>query len=135
MTRDDDAPHERSLVIDYPLEAPPATVWRALTDPALLARWIVPEHGGESIRYERLSIEPRHRVSYRWREAAPDRRGAPLDSVVTFELTPTATGSHLRVVHEGFPAQQAAPVTARVVPLPRRRPVTGRGGGPLRMAA
>lgn len=132
MSRDDvtDAPAGRSVVVECPLEAPPDRVWRAVTEPELVARWIVPETGGAGIRYERLSAEPRRRVRYRWREEAPDGSGAALDSVVTFELTPAGTGTHLRVVHEELAAKPA-----EVVSLRRRRPAAPGSGGTLAMAA
>ena len=51
---------------------------------------------------EVIKVEPNKTLSYSW-----DAFG--LESVVTFTLTPTATGTHLRVEQAGFgPDQKAA---------------------------
>jgi uncharacterized protein YndB with AHSA1/START domain len=109
----DDGP----IVLDYDLDAAPEALWRALTDPALVASWLAPNDlsphestadmgqrfllqpsPGESVACEVLVSEPARRLCYRWREI-PDG-GQPLDSVVTFEITPGPDGgSHLRLVH------------------------------------
>ena len=86
----------------------PEKVWRALTEPELLARWL-PDAVGREV----LAAEPHRLLRYRWRTAADDR-----DSYVTFELTGTeAGGTHLRVDHRqtatviafGRPAVAPAP--------------------------
>lgn len=68
----------------------PEKVWRALTEPELLARWL-PDAVGREV----LAAEPHRLLRYRWRAAEDDR-----DSYVTFELTGTESGgTHLRVDH------------------------------------
>jgi uncharacterized protein YndB with AHSA1/START domain len=72
---------------------------------------------------EILAAEPHRLLTYRWRAGVDDKDavGRPLDSVVTFELTGTATGgTHLRVDHR---------VRAVVLPFkPRKHAVTSCGG-------
>ena len=36
------ASERRSIIVDYRLSAAPAKVWRALTEPELLADWLMP---------------------------------------------------------------------------------------------
>lgn len=117
-----------SIVVECELAAPPAKVWRALTEPALLSRWLLPndirpELGerfrfrpepangnaaapGGAIECEVLACEPPRLLRYSWRgsEDERDAYGRPLDSEVTFLLAETAGGgTRLRVIHSGFP--------------------------------
>jgi uncharacterized protein YndB with AHSA1/START domain len=108
------------IVLDYDLDAAPDKVWRAITQPELVAAWlgpnnIAPEVGrrfvveptpDKPVDCEVLESEPDRRLSYRWREA--DELGRVVDSTVIFEVTPTPRGgSHLRLVHSGFRAAGA----------------------------
>lgn len=54
---------------------------------------------------EVLDIEPERTLSYTWNFAHEDPAYG-LKSVVTFTLTPTATGTHLRVEQSGFRPEQ-----------------------------
>jgi uncharacterized protein YndB with AHSA1/START domain len=100
------------------LQHTPARVWRALTDPALLAEWLLPAIGfelevGAAFRYQTephpgwdgtvtcriLEIEEHRRISYTWTVPL-------LDTVVTFTLTPIAAGTHLSIVQSGFKPDQ-----------------------------
>ena len=108
------------IVLDYDLDEAPEKVWRALTQPHLVAAWlgpndIVPDAGrrftleptpAKAVECEVLEADPERRLSYRWREAGDG--GGLTDSTVTFEVTPTPLGgSHLRLVHSGFRAAGA----------------------------
>jgi uncharacterized protein YndB with AHSA1/START domain len=98
----------------------PQKVWRALTDPALLAEWLLPvlDHKLEpgaaftfkaqpqpgwdgTVNCRFLEIEPQRKISWRW--VVGD-----IDTVVTFTLTPTGGGSGTRLflVHSGFKTDQ-----------------------------
>jgi len=118
----------QTIVADFDLAEPPHKVWRALTEPELLAAWLGPndirpevghrfqvetaEPGTDSaIQCEVLEVDPKRSITYSWREERGD--GPALDSQVTWTLTPTFVGgTHLRLVHYGF-----APTGGRVFAL------------------
>jgi uncharacterized protein YndB with AHSA1/START domain len=79
-----------AVITECDLPDAPEKVWRALTVPELLARWL-PDAVGSEI----LAADPPRLLRYRWRTAEDDR-----DSYVTFELSGTESGgTHLRVDH------------------------------------
>jgi uncharacterized protein YndB with AHSA1/START domain len=113
-------PETRSIVVEVDLEAPPETVWRALTETELLAAWLMPndlrpEPGHRftmqaqptpgwdgTVACEVLAAEPPRRLSYRWRGGSdvPEDR---IDTVVTWTLTAAGDGgTHLKLEHAGF---------------------------------
>ena len=117
-----------AVITECDLPEAPEKVWKALTEPELLAAWLP-----EVVDCEILAAEPDRLLCYRWRARADDQYavGHPVDSVVTFELTGTANGgTHLRVDHR---------VLAAVIPFKlRKRPATSGSGGAcmmLRLAA
>ena len=62
---------------------------------------------------EVLAVEPNRTLSYTW-DFADDDPAYGLKSVVTFTLTPTAAGTHLRMEQAGFrPDQKQATGGAR----------------------
>lgn len=118
----------QSIVVDYELSRPPEKVWRALTEPALLAAWLMandiraekghkftfratPMPGWDGIVHcEVLEVEPHKLLSYSWRGGsdALEGYGGKLDTVVTWTLAPTASGgTKLRLEHKGFTAKNA----------------------------
>ena len=109
-----------SLSFEFDLHHPPEKVWRALTDPALLAEWLLPvvdlmlEPGGAftfktqpypgwdgSVNCRVLEIDAHKKLSYAW--VVGDMA---LNTVVTFTLTPTASGTRLSLVQSGFKPEQ-----------------------------
>ena len=109
-----------ALSFEFDLHHSPQKVWRALTDPALLAEWLLPVVGLElepgarftfntqpaggwdgTVNCRLLEIEPHRKLSYSW--VVGDNW---LDTVVTFTLTPTATGTKLSLVQSGFKPDQ-----------------------------
>jgi uncharacterized protein YndB with AHSA1/START domain len=118
-----------SLLLECDLDAPIENVWRALSEPELLAQWLMPndittetggrftfsgkpEQGG-TIDCEILESEPLRRLSFSWRgsETKPDGTRHDLDTIVTFELEPTTDGgTYLRLVHGGFIVPASYPV-------------------------
>jgi len=105
----------RSVVVERELSHPPEKIWRALTQPQLIAEWLmkndfkpVMDHRFNlradwgAVDCQVLAIEPNRALSYSW--------GAyGLESVVTWTLTPTLGGTHLRMEQSGFrPDQQQA---------------------------
>ena len=123
-------PDPRAVYVDEFLPYPPEKVWRALTDPELIARWLMPndfklEVGhrftfrgypipaagfGGAGHSEVLDFEPEKMLRIAWRAAPGDR--SSLDSTVTFTLEPEGRGTRLFLAHDGFdpddPYQDAA---------------------------
>jgi uncharacterized protein YndB with AHSA1/START domain len=93
------------IVTECDLEHHPGKVWRALTEPELAARWLVPA----DVDCRIIEAEPERLLRCSWRSDECDGLGNRLDTVVTFELSPTQEGgTHLRIVHEGFAMAPAA---------------------------
>jgi uncharacterized protein YndB with AHSA1/START domain len=105
----------RSVIVEREITYPPEKIWRALTQPHLIEEWLMKsdfkpamdhsftfqtDWGG--IDCQVLAVEPNRTLTYTW--AA---RG--LESTVTWTLTPTATGTLLRMEQAGFrPDQEQA---------------------------
>jgi uncharacterized protein YndB with AHSA1/START domain len=107
-----------SIAFEFDLHHAPETVWRALTDPVLLAEWLLPvvdlelepeaaftfkaqpQPGWDgAVKCRFLEIEAQRKLSYTW--VVGD-----IDTVVTFTLTPTASGTRLSLVQSGFEPDQ-----------------------------
>jgi uncharacterized protein YndB with AHSA1/START domain len=109
----------RTVVVEREFPHPPEKIWRALTQPHLIAEWLMkndfePAVGhrfnlrgdwGGVLDCEVLAIEPKRTLSYTWNFAHEDA-AFNLKSVVTFTLTPTPAGTHLRMVQSGFRPDQ-----------------------------
>ncbi len=105
----------RTVTVERQLPFAPAKVWRALTQPHLMADWLmqndfVPAVGhrfqlrgdwGGVLDCEVLVIEPEKSLSYTWNHAHADA-AYNLESVVTFTLTAADGGTHLKVEQAGF---------------------------------
>ena len=109
-----------SLTFQFDLPHRPEKVWRALTDPSLLAEWLLPVvdlkldrgaafmfktqpyPGWDGIVHCRMvEIDAPRKLSYTWVAG-----GMEIDTVVTFTLTPTASGTNLSLVQSGFKPEQ-----------------------------
>jgi uncharacterized protein YndB with AHSA1/START domain len=107
-----------SISFEFDLHHRPEKVWRALTDPVLLSEWLLPVVGlklepGAAFAFRappqpdwdgmvncRFSeIEAQRKLSYTW--VVGD-----IDTVVTFTLTPTKSGTRLSLVQSGFRPNQ-----------------------------
>ena len=107
-----------SLVIEREMPHSPEKVWRALTQGPLIAEWLmtndfqpvvghkfqfraapVPGWNG-IIDSEVLLVEPHTRLSYGWTSMG-------LETVVAWTLTPTPTGTLLRMEQSGFPSEES----------------------------
>lgn len=116
-----------SLVFECDFDEPPEKVWRALTEPRLLAAWLTAEGSpgtGEGPApaapeqsapgdYDVIAAEPHRLLRYRWRDrerGAGDSQDREVHSVVTVELVPCPTGgTHLRLTHGEFRIVSATP--------------------------
>jgi uncharacterized protein YndB with AHSA1/START domain len=102
----------RTVTVEREIPFPPEKIWRALTQPHLIEEWLmkndfkpVVDHrfnfsadwGGVDCQV--LAVEPNKTLSYTWAAYG-------LESVVTWTLTPTSTGTHLRMEHSGFRSDQ-----------------------------
>ena len=95
-----------AMVFECALDAPPEKVWRALTIPEYLERWLKP---AEDIDLSVVTSEENKSLTYRWREAGQGAIAGAEDSLVTFELTPTNDGgTWFKLTH----APLAVPVAA-----------------------
>ena len=109
------AAETRSVIIEREMPHPPEKIWRALTQPHLIAEWLmkgdfkpVVDHRFKftadwgSVDCQVMAIEPNKTLSYSWAAYG-------LESVVTWTLTPTGKGTHLRMEQSGFrPDQEQA---------------------------
>ena len=102
----------RSVVVEREIPHAPEKIWRALTQPHLIAEWLMKndfmpvvghrfglsaDWGAVDCRV--LTVEANRTLSYTWAAMG-------LDSVVTWTLTPTRSGTHLRMEQTGFRADQ-----------------------------
>jgi len=95
-----------ALVFECALDAPPEKVWRALTIPEYLERWLKP---AEAVDLSVVTAEENKSLTYRWRESGQGAIVGAEDSLVTFELTPTVDGgTWFRLTH----APMSVPVAA-----------------------
>ncbi len=111
----DKSPEMLSVVVEREIPHPPERIWRALTQPHLIAEWLMKNdfrpvvgHRFElradwgAVDCQVVTVEPNKTLSYTWAAYG-------LDSVVTWTLTPSSTGTHLRMEQSGFrPDQQQA---------------------------
>ncbi|RUU27592.1 MULTISPECIES: SRPBCC domain-containing protein [unclassified Mesorhizobium] len=107
------ATETRSVVVEREVAFPPEKIWRALTQSHLIEEWLMkndfkPDEGHRfnlsadwgAVDCQVQAVEPNKSLSYTW-----DTKD--LKSVVTWTLTPTSTGTHLRMEQMGFrPDQQ-----------------------------
>ena len=104
-----------SVVVERDMPHPPEKVWRALTQPHLIDEWLMKTDFKPAVDHrftlradwgtvdcQVVTIEPNKSLSYRW-----DALG--IETVVTWTLTATSSGTHLRMEQTGFrPDQQQA---------------------------
>jgi uncharacterized protein YndB with AHSA1/START domain len=112
-----------AITFEFELDHPPGKVWRALTEPELLTQWLLPvsefelepgaaftfqappqpEWDGQ-VKCQLVEIEEGRKLSYRWLVGEMD-----IETVVTFTLTRSESGTHLAMEQSGFkPGQRQA---------------------------
>ncbi|MFJ6630683.1 SRPBCC domain-containing protein [Streptomyces sp. NPDC091376] len=136
--RDDDP---TTIRVDQFLAHPPAKVWRALTEPELIAQWLMPgafrlEVGHRytmqtlprpgtnfsgTVEAEVLAFERERMLRIRWvdRQSAGENGRAAgqnaADWTITWTLEPEGRGTRLFLVHEGFDPDDPAQMRARKI--------------------
>lgn len=108
---------DQSIRAEFVFDAPPATVWRALTEPQLIERWLMPNdfspmeerhfafrtHPAPGfdgvIRGQVKTVEAPRCLAYTW-------LSGPADTTVEWTLKPEGDkGTRLRLLHDGFEPQ------------------------------
>ncbi len=115
----------RSLVVEREMPHPPEKIWRAITQSPLIEEWLMKNdfqpvvghrfnlratpsaHWNGVADCEVLVVEPNQRLSYRW-NASGDEAAGGLKTVVTWTLTPTKGGTHVRMEQSGFRPEEDA---------------------------
>lgn len=106
------ATETRAVVVEREIAFPPEKIWRALTQPHLIEEWLMKNdfkpvvgHGfnlrGDwgAVDCKVMAVEPNKTLSYTWAAMG-------LESVVIWTLTPSSTGTHLRMEQSGFRGDQ-----------------------------
>jgi uncharacterized protein YndB with AHSA1/START domain len=101
-----------SVIVEREIAFPPEKIWRALTQPHLIEEWLMKNDFKPAVDHrfnlrgdwgavdcQVLAIEPNKTLSYTWAAMG-------LESVVTWTLTATSTGTHLRMEQSGFRQDQ-----------------------------
>lgn len=112
-----------TIVVEEEFPHPPALLWRAISDGALMGQWMMPPKGfapvvgraftfttkpagawDGTIRCTVLEVEEGRRIRYAWMggDAGNIGYGSLLSTTVTMTLTATLGGTRLRVEHAGF---------------------------------
>lgn len=123
MTQAQTLDQTRAIAVEEDFPHPPALLWQAISDGALMARWLMPPTGfapvaGQNftftttpagawdgvIRCQVLEVAPLHRLVFAWTggDAGNQGYGSKLETTVTMTLTAIPTGTRLRVDHAGF---------------------------------
>lgn len=110
---------DNKIELEHTYQFPAERVWRALTDPAAIARWLMPNdfrpRKGHKFKFqappasgwdgviesEVLEVDEPKKLVYTW-----NSRG--MNTVVTWTLEAVPGGTRLRLRHTGFSGPQAA---------------------------
>jgi uncharacterized protein YndB with AHSA1/START domain len=110
-----------SVVVEREFAHKPEKLWRALTQSHLIQEWLMKNDFQPAVGHkfhfredylpngaldcEVLAIEPNKKLSYSW-DSTSDNPMFDAKTVVTFTLTETSAGTHLRVEQSGFRRDQ-----------------------------
>jgi uncharacterized protein YndB with AHSA1/START domain len=102
----------RRVIFERDLPYPPEKVWRALTLPHLIEEWLMKNEFEPSLGHRFtmsaewgtvecvvLKVEPAKTLVYSWGDH-------DMETTVTWTLTPTENGTHLKMEQAGFRADQ-----------------------------
>ena len=114
----------KSIVEERLVPHPPEKVWRALTQSALIAHWLMPNDFRPEVGHrfafraepqpgwsgitncEVTAVEPQRLLAYSWGDGTETASG--LKTVVTWTLTPENGGTRVRMEQAGFRPQDEA---------------------------
>jgi uncharacterized protein YndB with AHSA1/START domain len=105
----------KTLIVEREMPHSLEKIWRALTQEPLIEQWLMKNDfqpvvncrfdlraDWGVVNCQVLAVEPNKLLSYTWESLG-------LKSVITWTLTPTSSGTHLRMEQSGFrPEQQQA---------------------------
>jgi uncharacterized protein YndB with AHSA1/START domain len=119
--------NSQDIVVDEVFPHAPEVVWKTLTTPELMGRWLSMAAAGFEatkgtrftyqttpagewdgvIQCEVLEVIPNRRLAYTWKggHEANVGYGSRLETVVAWTLSKVDGGTHLRLVHSGFRPQ------------------------------
>ena len=108
----DTASKTLSVVVERELPHAPEKIWRALTQPQLIEEWLMKNEFKPAVGHAFTlradwgtvecsvrTVEENRKLSYSW-------NAKPLESIVTWTLTPTEKGTMLRMEQTGFRPEQ-----------------------------
>jgi len=111
------------IAVDEVFRHEPATIWKTLTDGPVMGRWLMAPTGFEPIEgtsftfqttpagewdgvihCQVLEVVENQRLAFAWRGGHEGNKGygSPLDTIVTWTLSPAEGGTRVRMVHSGF---------------------------------
>jgi uncharacterized protein YndB with AHSA1/START domain len=116
----------RAIVVEDTLPHAPEVVWKALTSPQYLDRWLMKNDFKPVVGHrftfqaqpmgdwngvvscEVLECDPPRKLSYTWVGGAATNpaHGSVLDAVLTLTLARVEGGTRLKLVHDGFRSPQ-----------------------------
>jgi len=117
-----DIPASRSVIVERTMPHAPEKIWRALTQPVLVSEWLMqtdieptvghrfnfraePQGGWNGVTdCEILEAAPPARLVYSWCSSG-DQAKDGVKTVVTWTLTPSDGGTHVRMEQSGFRPQ------------------------------
>ena len=107
----------RSVVVEREMSHPPEKLWRALTQPHLIEEWLMKNDFKPAVGHrfnlrgdwgavdcQVQTVEPNRTLSYSWGAMG-------LDSVVTWTLTATPTGTNLLIMASRLRALAPSPAS------------------------
>ena len=111
----------KSIVVERLMTQPPARVWRALTQSAMIESWLMKNDFEPVVGHEFtfratpvpgwsgvtnckvLAVEPHTKLAYSWGNGTESDSG--LQTVVTWTIEETPEGCRVRMEHSGFRPQ------------------------------